>query len=41
MEKHGDIRPATKERKRNYLVLEPNYDTTKCSTKSLLGIETT
>ena len=29
MRKHRDIRLVTKERRRNYLVSEPNYHTTK------------
>ena len=36
--KHGDIKLFTTER-RNYLVVEPNYHTTKCFTKDLLAIE--
>ena len=37
--KHGDIRPITTEGRRNYLVLEPNYNTTKFFTENLLVIE--
>ena len=37
--KHGDIKLVTTERRRNYLVSEPNYHTTKFFTESLLGIE--
>ena len=37
--KHRDIKLVTKERKRNYLVSEPNYHTTKCFTENLLAIE--
>ena len=37
--KHGDIKLVTTERRRNYLVSEPNYNTTKFFTESLLGIE--
>ena len=37
--KHRDIRLVTTERRRNYLVLEPNYHTTKFSQKNLLAIE--
>ena len=40
VKKHGDIKLVKTERKRNFLVLEPNYHTTKCSTESLLAIET-
>ena len=39
VKKHGDIELAKTERKRNYLVFEPNYHTTKCSTESLLVTE--
>ena len=37
--KHRNIKLVTTERKRNYLVLEPNYHTTKFFTESLLAIE--
>ena len=37
--KHGDIRLVTTEGRRNYLVLEPNYNTTKFFTENLLVIE--
>ena len=37
--KHRDIKLATKERRRNYLVSEPNYNTTKFFTENLLAIE--
>ena len=37
--KHGDIKLITTERRRNYLVSEPNYHTTKFSTENLLAIE--
>ena len=33
--KHRDIKLFTTERKRNYLVSEPNYHTTKLFTKNL------
>ena len=39
MRKHRDIRLVTKERRRNYLVSEPNYHTTKFFTETLLAIE--
>ena len=38
--KHRDIKPVTTERRRNYLVSEPNYLTTKFFTEYLLAIET-
>ena len=31
MSKHRDIKLVTKERRRNYLVAQPNYHTTKLS----------
>ena len=31
--KHRDIKPVTTERRRNYLVSEPNYHTTKFFTE--------
>ena len=37
--KHGDIKLVTAERRRNYLVSEPNYHTTKFFTEHLLAIE--
>ena len=36
--KHRDIKLVTTERRRNYLVSEPNYITTKFSTENLLAI---
>ena len=38
--KNSGIRFVTTERRRNYLVSEPNYHTTKFFTENLLGIET-
>ena len=37
--KHGDIKLATTARRRDYLVPEPNYHTTKFFTEILLAIE--
>ena len=37
--KHGDIELVTRERRRNYLVSEPNYHTIKFSTENLLPVE--
>ena len=37
--KHRDIKLVTTERRRNYLVSEPNYHTTKFITENLLAIE--
>ena len=37
--KHRDIKLATAERRRTYLVLEPNYRTTKLFTEYLLAVE--
>ena len=37
--KHRDIKLVTTERRRNYLVSETNYRTTKFFTKNLLVIE--
>ena len=37
--KHKDIKLVTRERRRNYLVSEPNYHTTKIFTEHLLAIE--
>ena len=39
MRKHPDIKLVTTERRRNYLVSEPNYHTTKFFTETLLAIE--
>ena len=37
--KHRHIKLATTQRRRNYLVSEPNYHTTKFFTETLLAIE--
>ena len=37
--KHKDIKLVTTERRRNYLVSEPNYHNTKFFTKHILAIE--
>ena len=37
--KHRDIKCVTTERRRNYLVSEPNYHTSKFFTEKLLAIE--
>ena len=37
--KHKDIKFVTTERRRNYLVSEPNYRATKFFTENLLAIE--
>ena len=37
--KHRDIKLVTIERRRNYLVTEPKYHTTKFFTENLLAIE--
>ena len=37
--KHRDIKLARTERRRTYLVSEPNYHTKKLFTENLLGIE--
>ena len=37
--KHRNIKLITTERRRDYLVSEPNYHPTKCFTETLLGIE--
>ena len=37
--KHRDIKFVTTEERRNYLVLEPNYHTTKSFTENLMAIE--
>ena len=39
MRKHRDIKLVTTEIRRNYLVSEPNYHTTKIFTENLLAIE--
>ena len=39
VKKHRNIKIATTERRRNYLVSEPNYHTTKFFTENLLAIE--
>ena len=39
IKKHRDIKLVTTERRRNYLVPEPNYHTTKFFTENLLAIE--
>ena len=40
LRKHRDVKLVTTERRRNYLVSEPNYHTTKFFTENLLAIET-
>ena len=37
--KHRDAKVATTKRRRNYLVLQPNYHTTKFFIEHLLAIE--
>ena len=37
--KHKDIKLVTTERRRNYLVSEPNYHTAKFFTEHMLAIE--
>ena len=37
--KHRDIKLVTTERRRNYLLSEPNYHTRKFFTENLLAIE--
>ena len=37
--KHKDIKLVTTEKRRNYLVSEPNYHTSKFFTENLLAIE--
>ena len=37
--KYRDIRLATTDRRRNYLVSQPNYHTTKSFTENILVIE--
>ena len=39
MRKHRDIKLVTTERRRNYLVSDPNYHTTKFFADYLLAIE--
>ena len=39
MRKHRDIKLVTTERRRNYLVSEPNYHTTKLFKEYLLAME--
>ena len=39
LRKHKDIKLVTTERRRNYLVSEPNYHTTKFFTEYLFAIE--
>ena len=39
MRKHRDIKLVSTERRRNYLVSEPNYHTTKFFTENLLVTE--
>ena len=39
VEEHRDIKLVTIEKRRNYLVSEPNYYTTKFFTENLLAIE--
>ena len=39
LRKHRNIKLVTTERRRNYLVSEPNYHTTKFFTENLLAIE--
>ena len=39
MRKHIDIKLVTAERRRNYLVSEPNYHNTKLFIENLLAIE--
>ena len=39
VKKHRDIKIVTTERRKNYLVSEPNYYTTKFFTENLLAIE--
>ena len=39
LRKRRDIKPVTTERRRDYLVSEPNYHTTKFLTKNFLAIE--
>ena len=39
VKKHKDIKLVTAKRRKNYLVSEPNYHTTKFFTENLLVIE--
>ena len=39
LRKHRDIKLVTTDEKRNKLVSEPNYHTTKCFSENLLAIE--
>ena len=39
MRKHRDIKLVTKERGRNYMVSEPNYQTTKLFTENVCAIK--
>ena len=39
--KHRDVKLVSTERRRNYLVSEPNYHTTKLFTENLLAMEIT
>ena len=39
LRKHRDIKLVTTQRRGNYLVSEPNYDTTKFFTENLFAIE--
>ena len=39
LRKHRDIKLVTTEKRRNYLVSEPNYHTTKFFTENILAIE--
>ena len=39
LENRGDIKLVTTERKRNYLMSEPNYHTTNIFTENLLAME--
>ena len=41
MRKHRNIKLVTTKRRRNYLLSEPNYHTTKFFTENLLAIEMT
>ena len=38
LREHKDIKPVTTERRKNYLVSEPNYHTRKFFTENLLAI---
>ena len=37
--KHSDIKLVTADKRRNQLVSEPNYHTTKCFSENLMAIE--